>query len=186
MSSFMQKFLAIYLLLKKKLNSFFFKIIFFKIIFLRGQKALVLVNVYKVIQPITNSNRRASGPFIKKVSPGKFVRKALVLSYPVDYEKKKIFKQFFLAKRYPVGDVWADLRRASQKKLHAGGFPLKRINLLSSGFSLERFLSKLLLSPVEVRLKNVFSSKKKQALSYKSSISPLSLSRVIYKKTRNF
>jgi len=53
-SGFIQKFLSLYILLKKKLNLVFFKIVFFKILFLKNRKVLILVNIYKIFKLITD------------------------------------------------------------------------------------------------------------------------------------
>jgi hypothetical protein len=67
-----------------------------------------------------------------------------------------------------------------------GLFSVNQINLLFFNFSLERFLVKVLLFPVEVKLRNVFSLKKKRVLNKKTAISVLSLCRLIYKKAKTF
>jgi len=114
----------------------------------------------------------------------------MALKAPHRYVKKSAFKRFFLAKRFPVSDFWVRKQKllASQKlQKERGWFPLGQVKLTAFSFTLERFLSKLLLFPVEIRLKNIFSLKKKQVFNRNGiTISLLNLSRIIYKKTKSF
>jgi hypothetical protein len=181
-SNFTQKFLAIYLLVKKKLNSFFFKVIFFKIIFLRGQKILILVNTYRLIKRITNSNRRTLVPFNSRPT-GKFSRARGVVKFSSARHKKTLFKRVLLSKIFP------SIYKQKLRAVPTGGkglFSVNRINFLSFNLKLEQFLAKLVCFPIEVRLKSIFSLKTPRVLKQKRSVSVLSLCRIIYKKTKNF
>jgi hypothetical protein len=179
-SNFTQKFLAVYLLLKKKLNSFFFKIVFFKIIFLRGQKTLVLVNTYKVVKRLTDSSRKkglGGGKYGKGFKKVKFEGRAWL-------KNKSPFKKFLLSKRYPTR--WVEQQLRGRLRLRKGLFRGNRTRLTVTNLKLERFLVKLLAFPIEIRLKNVFSYKKKNSLVTKKSISILNICQIIYKKVKNF
>jgi hypothetical protein len=184
-SNFTQKFLAVYLLLKKKLDSFFFKIVFFKIIFLKCQKILILVNTYKIINIFQDFKKQLTAPKLP------FSRKK-VLSQPIlkihRYTKNKsIFKVFLAKKKYLVkipGRVLRDWDSGLRPR--KGMFSVSRVGFVSFNFMLERFLLKALLFPVELRLKNVFSLKKKYTGIKKSPLTLLNLCRAVYKKTRNF
>jgi hypothetical protein len=153
------------LLLKKKLDSFFVKIVFFKILFLRGQKVLVLANIYKVQVPVLSSARKK--PSERKRSVKSFQLKSL--------QKKSIFKSFLLAKSYPQKVIV--FRERKRGLFKASAFALRFIS-----FSAERFLEKLLLSPVEVKLKNIFGLKKERVKT--SQI--VGLCRRVYKRTKSF
>jgi hypothetical protein len=166
-SNFTQKFLGVYLLLKKKLDAFFVKIVFFKIIFLRGQKVFILANIYKVQKRVTASARKGSG-----------VRGRPIKSFRVKrVRKKSAFKSFLLSKRYPLKVVVSRDRKKGIFKTN--GLALTFIN-----FRVERCLERLLLSPVEIKLKNIFSLKKKQVRS--RTLRVVSLCRLVYKKTKSF
>jgi hypothetical protein len=157
--------LGVYLLLKKKFNSFFFKLVFFKIIFLRGQKVLILANIYKMQRRLGVSGRKGLGSLEK---PKKSFRARKT-------KKKKTFKHFLLAKRFPWKSVAADKQKGRIFK--KSGFALCFVN-----YRVERYLERLLLFPVEIKLKNVFGLKKKRV----SSIRVESLCRLIYKKSKTF
>lgn len=167
-SNFTQKFLGVYFLLKQKLTSFFFKLVFFKIIFLRGQKVLVLANVYRVQKRLNSSIRKSGVGGIREKQKVSFLVKKS--------RKKDMFGQFLLAKRYPVKEV------SSTHGNKKGMFKMQGLDLTFVNFKTERCLERLLLFPVEVKLKNIFSLKKKRA----TPISLVSLCRVVYKKTKLF
>jgi hypothetical protein len=178
-SNFTQKFLALYLLLKKKLNSFFFKIVFFKIIFLKGQKTLVLVNTYKIVNRLTGPRRKQSlegkyGAGFRKVK----------LEGRAWLKNKSSFKKFLLSKRYLTRRL--EQRSRGRSRVRKGLFRGNRARLTVTNLQLERFVVKLLAFPVEIRLKNIFSYKKKSARVTKKPISILNICQIIYKKVKNF
>jgi hypothetical protein len=164
-------------MLKKKLNSFFFKIIFFKIIFLPGQKSLILVNCYKIIKRITNSNRR--GPL--KKDPGK--DRTAVEPSRLKSNRRGTFNRFLVTKPYRKNNFGT--KQKQRPRLSKGSFSLSRLGLVFFNFRLERFLVRLLRFPVQVRLKNIFSLKNKNVLLQKR-VSVLILCRAIYKKAKVF
>jgi hypothetical protein len=164
---------------KKKLNSFLFKVIFLKIIFLRGQKILVLVNTYQLIKRITNSNRRALVPF--NARPTRKFGGARVSKVP--RYKKSLFKRALLSKRFLA--VFKQKLKAVPRQ-SKGLFSVNRTGFLFFNLKLEQFLAKLVSFPVEIRLKSIFSLKKGRVLKKKRPFSVLSLCRTIYKKTKNF
>lgn len=170
-SNFIQKFLAIYLFLKKKLNSAFFKIVFFKIIFLKGQKVLILVNVYRIFRRITNRSLKATnttGPErVAKTLKGRSLN----------------FKRALGAKKFPPAKEV--LVKKSVFRPRKGVFSLTRLQLNYFNFSLERFLGKWLVFPCSIRIKNIFSLKKKLRLAKKIN-NLLSLCRKVYKISSRF
>lgn len=174
--------MGIYLLLKKKLDSFFFKIIFFKIVFLKGQKTLILVNVYKTVRRLINSDR---GPGKPRKTAGRGFPSTKVIKLKTRLRRSRKLKYFLSKKFYPtsrmVPPVWGSLR------LRKGLFRANWADLILVGTLTERFLEKQLFFPVEVRLKNIFSLKKGYPIiSIKKPISLLSLCRVVYKKAKTF
>jgi hypothetical protein len=181
-SNFIQKFLAVYLLVKKKLDSFFFKVIFLKILFLRGQKILVLVNTYRLIKRITNSNRRSAVPFKTNRRTGiafNPIKKRLVTALKRRHQKC-LFKQVLSSKFFSA------IRQKAPALRERGLFSTQRVNFLAFNLKLEQFLAKSLSFPVEIRLKSIFSLKKTRVLKQKRPVTVLSLCRTIYKKTKNF
>jgi hypothetical protein len=192
-SNFIQKFLAIYLLVKKKLNFFFFKVIFFKIIFLRGQKILVLVNTYRLIRRVSNSNERFGVPFTpnrRQAVPFKPNRRQAAFKptgkrsprvLKIGRRKKCLFKRVSLSKFF---------RRVPKRRLPVVRdkrlFSFRRISFVSFNIKLEQFLAKLLSFPVEIRLKSIFSLKKIRVSKQKRPVTVLGLCRSIYRKTKNF
>jgi hypothetical protein len=190
-SNFIQKFLAVYLLVKKKLDSFFFKVIFLKILFLRGQKILVLVNTYRLIKRITNSNRRTAVPFKtnRRTAVLKTNRRTGIAFNPTKKRlvtalkrrhKKCLFKQVLSSK------IFSAIRQKSPALREQGLFSAQRVNFLAFNLKLEQFLAKSLSFPVEIRLKSIFSLQKTRVLKPKRPVTVLSLCRTIYKKTKNF
>jgi hypothetical protein len=157
--------LGLYLLLKKKLNAFFFKLIFFKIIFLRGQKVLVLANIYKMQRRLNVSGRKRLA-VLDKPKKSFLVKKT---------KKTKMSEHFLLSKRYRI-------RRTPTDKQKRGLFKSIGFTLCSVNYRVERYLERLLLFPVEIKLKNIFSLKKKQVPSMRVE----SLCRLIYKESKRF
>jgi hypothetical protein len=97
--------------------------------------------------------------------------------------RKGVYRSALSAKKFPRKDAGA---KHNQQGRASSPFSLGRVNLAAFNLNVERFLSKLLSFPVEIRLKNVFSLKKKHILSRKNTISALTICRIIYKKTQTF
>jgi hypothetical protein len=126
----------------------------------------VLVNTYRLLQRVSNAYRRPKNlrGFSKKVRVLPRLRR-----------KKAQFFQYLLKKKFLAP------RFISVEALERGFFPLKVLRQKGLNLKLERFLSNTLQFPVEIRLKNVFSLKKK-----KKGNSVITLCRAVYKTTKNF
>ena len=138
--------------------------------FLKGQKVLILVNMYKIFQRITNRRLKVlitRGPErLPKSVKGRDLN----------------FKKALAAKKFPAAKeaVIKGSRRAKE-----GVFSLTKLELVYFKFNLERFLRKSLSFSVNIRLKNIFSLKKKTKLARKIN-SLLTLCRKVYKTSSRF
>ena len=171
--------------------------VFFKIIFLKGNKALILVNVYKIIKAISKSNRRAAQNFTKTprfgfrnkpqarviVPKKKFPRKT------DSHESTDVLKTRNSAKKYPKKPQThrqdinnAENRVFIRKIIFSTGW----LKLRFYSFLLKRALSKILPFPIDVRLKNIFNFKAKRSLQPRNPTSLILLSKAVYKKAKSF
>ena len=172
------------MLLKKKLESFFFKIVFFKTIFLQGQKVLILVNAYKLVVPVVRNNRRPVA--IKKAFTGRQARRPLFLKVRRSSKRRGSFKRALSAKQFAEKGVRPAQGRVQQPRPRRGLFTVNKEALILFSFHLERVLVGLVRCPVELRLKNVFSLKKARGPAKKAPLSILNLCRGVYKKVNSF
>jgi hypothetical protein len=181
--------LAVYLLLKKKLNSLFFKIVFLKLIFLKKNKILVLVNIYKLTKVISNSNKRSSGPVVARGS--KFNR---VKTRPKVLQKtnkqinmagkvQTLISTKLFSKKKKVKSQLRTEKAEEESFLVKSLFSTSKLKLRFFSFQVERFLSKILGFSTEVRLKNIFNFK---AQPQHVGLDVLTLSKLVYKKAKTF
>jgi hypothetical protein len=125
---------------------------------------------------VANSNRRKSSKAFSKPTP------AVVLRAEV---KNSPFAVFLEAKS-PLPSPRQRKQAVLSGRASKGMFKVNWLNLRQLNLCVERFLSKVLFFSVELRLKNVFSRTKKDALIQKKSVSLLGLCKMLYKKTKNF
>ena len=167
------------------MDAFFFKIVFFKIVFLKGQKALILVNTYSLINRFQDFKKQLTAP--KKPFSRNLRSTKPTLEVRFNRRAKSKFRVFLATKKYPLKTPGRLVRgRDLGLRPRKGMFSMTRLKLISFNWSLERFLSHLLPFSIEVRLKNIFSLKKNVTCTQKSPVSLLGLCRAIYKRTKNF
>jgi hypothetical protein len=182
-SSFIHKFLSVYISLKRRLNFLSFKIVFFKILFLKKNKVIVLVDVYRLLKKLNfkrffskrnsfpqNSNRLYGPPGSARSSRGNL-------------------NSFFLRKKKWVvlhgEDPWV-LFTKEKGFIRQVLFFLDKITLNGFCLSLERVLYRILLFPVTLKLRSVFERRLpvKTVTALSSSNYLVKISRLVYKSSR--
>lgn len=109
----------------------------------------------------------------------------MTLVLPRIRKNESNFTKFLSLKELPLSKTPSD-PQLKPLRTRKGLFSINSTRLTFFNFSLERFLNKTLTYPVEVRLKNIFSFKKKYTVRRKINNSPLKLSREVYNETKRF
>lgn len=192
-SNFIHKFLSVYFFILKALNAFGYKIIFFKILFLKKTKFLVLINVYKLLNKNRPKKSSKKSPFLNKKSSNQktqYLSKksaktafgtgvaTLISSWKADFDSKQ-----------RSSALSSEVQKSYQQP-NIVFYPKKNrtLSLKFLVFRLERLFYNLFGVAASFKVKDIFklNSKKNNLSAFASPLSLLQISKVVYARCKNY